>query len=538
VKFIPENYSNRMRPMIENRSDWCISRQRSWGVPIPVFYRKDNGEELLNSEVISHVRGIVAEHGSNAWFELPVAELLPESYRDDAELYDKGTDTMDVWFDSGSSWAYVKEILGTPVDLYLEGTDQHRGWFQSSLITSVAVNGRAPYKSVMTHGFCVDSKGRKMSKSEGNVIDPTEIIEGGANQKPPALGADVLRFWAASVDFTSDVSISQGILKSTEQGVRSMRNRARFILGNIHDFDPSSDAIAYDDLPVVDRYIIHKADAVFEQMTKAYERYDFSGATTLLQRFMSFDLSTVYLDLAKDRLYVDGKSSHLRRSCQTVLRWLLVSLSQVISPVLCHLAEDIWQFLSGEKEASVFLSGWYSPFPGRAEQVEPAVQAFARLLAVRDPVNLAMEKARGKKVIGSNLEASAKLTVKVGTEFHAALETLATSLYQEVDGVKCMVGVSQMEVVVVEALPALPEDEAELFHSESEELAVQVSVRRASELKCERCWMRGATVGLSDAHPTLCTRCEDVVTDLGVLPRSNETAPDRQEEEEEKAVPA
>jgi len=261
VKFIPESYANRMRPMVEGRSDWCISRQRSWGVPIPAFYRKDDGEALLTPEVISHVKGIFAEKGSNAWFELPVEDLLPEEHRADADLYQKGTDTMDVWFDSGSSWAAVQEELGSPVDLYLEGQDQHRGWFQSSLITSVAVRGEAPYKSVMTHGFCVDANGRKMSKSIGNVIDPFSIIDGGANKKKePAYGADVLRFWVASVDFTFDVAISQAIMASVANQVKMIRNRARFLLGNISDFDPEKHAVPYDSLTLMDKHIILRAE--------------------------------------------------------------------------------------------------------------------------------------------------------------------------------------------------------------------------------------------------------------------------------------
>eukprot|EP00913_Durusdinium_trenchii_P022487 g21124.t1 len=320
VQFIPESYANRMRPMVEGRSDWCISRQRSWGVPIPAFYRKDTGEPLLNTDVISHVREIIEERGSNAWFELSIAELLPEQYRDSADEYERGTDTMDVWFDSGSSWAYA---------------DQHRGWFQSSLITSVAVNGRAPYKSVMTHGFCVDENGRKMSKSIGNVIDPRTIIEGGKNQKLERNTFErhsMLRFWVASVGFASDVSISLGILKSTEENVRRLRNRARFILGNIHDFDVATEGIPYEDLPVIDQCIIRRAENVFDQMKEAYDAYSFSVATKLLDRFTSVDLSSLYLDLAKDRLYTSGKTSHSRRSCQTVLRWILVNMTKAIAP--------------------------------------------------------------------------------------------------------------------------------------------------------------------------------------------------------------
>jgi len=515
VQFIPENYANRMRPMVEGRSDWCISRQRSWGVPIPAFYRKDSGEPLLNADVISHVRSIVEEKGSNAWFELEVADLLPEEYRSSADEYEKGTDTMDVWFDSGSSWAYVEEQLGSPVDLYLEGQDQHRGWFQSSLITSVAVNDRAPYKSVMTHGFCVDENGRKMSKSIGNVIDPRAIIEGGKNQKmEPARGADVLRFWVASTGFSSDVSISQKILKATEENVRRLRNRARFILGNISDFDVATDGIAYEDLPVIDRCLIHRAEAVFEQMKEAYDSYSFSQATKLLDRFTSVDLSSLYLDLAKDRLYTSGKSSHSRRSCQTVLRWILVNMTKAIAPVLCHLAEDIWQFLPpGEEETSVFLAGWCKSFPGKPTEVEPIVQDMERILQLRDPSNLALERARGSKMIGSPLEASVKVQLIKDSDLHKALDRMAEVEHQCVDGLNWILSVSQAEYEAMETLPELPEDSPS---SEDKDLGVIVTVNRAAGHKCERCWVYTTDVGDCEEHPSLCMRCADVVLEMGV----------------------
>lgn len=506
VQFIPENFSNRMRPMVVGRSDWCISRQRSWGVPIPAFYRKADGEPLLNPDVISHVRSIVEEKGSNAWFELPLADLLPEEYRDAADEYEKGTDTMDVWFDSGSSWAYVEEELGSPVDLYLEGQDQHRGWFQSSLITSVAVNDRAPYKSVMTHGFCVDENGRKMSKSIGNVIDPRTIIDG--------KGADVLRYWVASTDFSSDVSISQNILKATEETVRRLRNRARFILGNIHDFDVTTESIVYEDLPVIDRCMIRRAEAVFDQMKEAYDSYSFSIATKLLNRFASVDLSSLYLDLAKDRLYTAGKSSHSRRSCQTVLRWILVNMTRAIAPVLCHLSEDIWQFLPpGEEESSVFLSGWCKPFPGKPAEVESIVEDVERVLQLRDPANLALERARGNKLIGLPLDASVKIVVKSDSDLHKALDRMAQVEHQSEDGLDSLLSVSRAEYEAVETLPELPED---FPSSEDKDLGVIVTVDRADGLKCERCWVYSTEVGCCKAHPTLCLRCADVVQELGV----------------------
>jgi len=520
VQFIPESQANRMRPMIEGRSDWCISRQRSWGVPIPAFYKKDDGEPLLTPEVISHVRGIFEEKGSNAWYELPVEELLPEEYRESADSYEKGTDTMDVWFDSGSSWAYVEDIIGSPVDLYLEGSDQHRGWFQSSLITSVAVNDRAPYKTVMTHGFCVDENGRKMSKSIGNVIDPRTIIEGGKNLKQePAMGADVLRFWVASVDFSSDVSISKQILKLTNENVRKLRNRARFILGNIHDFDPSTDAVPYDELPVIDKFMIERGQVVFDQMKEAYDSYSFSAATKGLERFTSADLSSLYLDLAKDRLYTSSQKGHIRRSCQTVLYWIVQNMARAIAPVLSHLAEDIWQYLPGDKESSVFLSGWCAAFPGRPAEASGLVKAMEKYLALRDPVNQALERARSEKMLGSPLEACVKVSYLKESGLEEVISKLAKVEHQEADGLHWLLSVSQAEFECVDALPEIPEG---VNGAEDKDLGVSVTVARAAGHKCERCWVYSETVGESKEHPGLCERCARVVTELGV-PSPKET---------------
>jgi len=515
VQFIPPNYANRMRPMIVGRSDWCISRQRTWGVPIPAFYRTDDGEPLLTPEVIAHVKDIVAEKGSGAWWELSVAELLPEAHRADADLYVKGTDTMDVWFDSGSSWAAVKDTLGSPVDLYLEGSDQHRGWFQSSLITSVAVTGRAPYKSVMTHGFCVDGDGKKMSKSIGNVIDPRTIIEGGSDQKKmPPLGADVLRLWVASVDFTFDVSISHSIMASMGESMRKIRNRARFMLGNINDFDPSTQSVAYSSLPLLDRHIIAQAEEVFEQMTEFYNSYSFSRATKALITFLS-DVSAFYLDMAKDRLYISAQDSLRRRSCQTVLRWLLVNSARVMAPILCHLAEDIWQALPGEKEeSSIFLAGWWQPFPGKEAAAKEAslLEPFRCALTLKDPVNLALEKARRSGMIGSALQAHARIHLRPDTEVQRSIEALAASpLGDDVDGLRWLLGVSSADTVSDADGTAVPDDAISVTN---EDLGVTVVISLAAGIKCERCWIVCPSVGTIAAHPTLCARCAGVVDGL------------------------
>ncbi|NJO97272.1 MAG: isoleucine--tRNA ligase, partial [Pleurocapsa sp. CRU_1_2] len=362
VTWIPAQGEKRITPMVSDRSDWCISRQRSWGVPIPVFYDEETNEPLLTEETINHVKGIIAEKGSDAWWELSVEKLLPESYRQNGRTYRKGTDTMDVWFDSGSSWAAVAKgrNLKYPVDMYLEGSDQHRGWFQSSLLTSVAVNGIAPYKIVLTHNHVLDEKGHKMSKSKGNGIAPELIIEGGNNKKQePAYGADVLRLWVASVDYSSDVRVGKNIIKQTSDMYRKVRNTARFLLGNLHDFDPKKHTIAYADLPELDKYMLHRMTEVFAEVTDAYNSYQFFRFFQAIQNFCVVDLSNFYLDIAKDRLYISNLDSFRRRSCQTVLAVAIENIARAIAPVLCHMAEDIWQALpydTGYK--SVFQSGW------------------------------------------------------------------------------------------------------------------------------------------------------------------------------------
>jgi len=408
VTWIPAQGENRITPMVSDRSDWCISRQRAWGVPIPVFYDEETNEPLLTEETIDHVQQIFAEKGSNAWWELSVEELLPPNYRQNGRQYRKGEDTMDVWFDSGSSWAAVAQTrpeLKYPVDLYLEGSDQHRGWFQSSLLTSAAVNGIAPYKTVLTHGFVLDEKGFKMSKSLGNVVDPNQIINGGKNQKQePAYGADILRLWVASVDYSTDVNIGQAILKQLVDIRNKIRNTARFLLGNLHDFNPQTDAITYEDLPELDRYMLHRITEVFTEVTEAYESFQFFKFFQTVQNFCVVDLSNFYLDIAKDRLYISAPNASRRRSCQTILQIALENLAKAIAPVLCHLAEDIWQFLPYEKPCkSVFQSGWVTLKP---EWVQDGLalqwQGFREL---RDGVNKILEKARTGKLLGSSLEA-------------------------------------------------------------------------------------------------------------------------------------
>lgn len=353
VRWVPDVGKNRINSFVSGRGDWCISRQRSWGVPIPVFYDRATGNEvLLNDETLKHIRNLFGVHGSDAWWKMSEEELLPESYKDDAHNWKKGTDTMDVWFDSGSSWAGVasqRKELAYPADVYLEGSDQHRGWFQSSLLTSVAAQGKAPYKTVLTHGFVLDEKGYKMSKSLGNVVNPLKIIDGGNNKKAqPAYGADVLRLWVASVDYSGDVCIGDNIIKQTFESYRKLRNTARYMIGNVADFTPgdTGNGVPYEKLPSLDKWMLGRLSSMVKEVENAYDEYQFNRAVNELLRFASADLSNFYLDIAKDRLYISSTDDFRRRSCQTVLQACLEGFAKAMAPILPHMAEDIWQVSS------------------------------------------------------------------------------------------------------------------------------------------------------------------------------------------------
>ena len=507
VNWIPAQGENRITPMLATRSDWCISRQRSWGVPIPVFYDEETNEPLLSEETINHVRDVFAEKGSDAWWELPVEELLPPQYRHNGRTYRKGTDTMDVWFDSGSSWAAVlkgRSSLEYPSDMYLEGTDQHRGWFQSSLLTSVATNGIAPYKTVLTHGFVLDEQGRKMSKSIGNVVNPITIIEGGNNQKKePPYGADVLRLWVSSVDYSSDVLIGQNILKQLADIYRKIRNTARFLLGNLHDFDPAH-AVAYEELPQLDQYMLHRITEVFEEVSAAFESFQFFRFFQTVQNFCVVDLSNFYLDIAKDRLYISDPDSPRRRSTQTVLAVAIENLARAIAPVLCHMAEDIWQFLPYETaHQSVFESGWVHLSP---EWKQPKLKVWEQLRQVRGEVNKVMEQARADKMIGSSLEAKVLLYVS-DRSLRSTLESLnpADSLgEQRVDALRYLFLASQVEVL---DSPAAIESAPHKHQSET----LAVGIVKADGEKCDRCWNYSTHVGEFSDAPTICERCQSAL---------------------------
>ena len=509
VKWIPSQGENRITPMIGDRSDWCISRQRHWGVPIPVFYDEETNEPLLTEESINHVQGIIAEKGSDAWWELPLEELLPPSVRNNGRTYRRGTDTMDVWFDSGSSWAAVANTrpeLKYPVDMYLEGSDQHRGWFQSSLLTSVAANGIAPYQTVLTHGFVLDENGRKMSKSLGNVVDPATIINGGKDQKKePGYGADILRLWVSSVDYSADVPIGQNILKQLVDVRNKIRNTARFLLGSLEGFDPSIDAISYQDLPELDKYMLHRIGEVFTEVTEAFETFQFSRFFQVVQNFCVVDLSTFYLDIAKDRLYISDTNAFRRRSCQTVLALALENLTKAIAPVLSYLAEDIWQYLPyNTPYSSVFESGWVVVKP---EWNKPELTSkWTKIRQIRTEVNKVMENARTQKVIGSSLDAKVLLYL-ADADFKQELEAfnLGDSLSGNlVDELRYFFLASQVELVDSKA-----SIETANYKGESE--LVSVGIVKADGQKCDRCWNYSTHVGEFKEDPTICERCNSAL---------------------------
>ncbi|KAL8162816.1 hypothetical protein V2J09_014305 [Rumex salicifolius] len=524
VTWTPAQAENRISSMISSRSDWCISRQRTWGVPIPVFYHKDTKQPLMNEETIEHIKSIISQKGSDAWWYLTVEDLLPDKYRDKAPEYEKGTDTMDVWFDSGSSWAAVlgkRDGLRYPADLYLEGSDQHRGWFQSSLLTSIATNGKAPYLSVVTHGFVLDEKGLKMSKSVGNVVDPRLVIDGekGKSQtEAPAYGADVLRLWVSSVDYTGDVLIGQLILRQMSDIYRKLRGTLRYLLGNLHDFSIEN-TVPYDDLPMIDRHALYQLEDTVKGIGESYEKYQFFKIFQSLQRFVIVDLSNFYFDVAKDRLYVGASSSFTRRSCQTVLAAHLLSIVRVLAPIMPHLAEDVWQNLPFEYTADdgsvakyVFESGWpkvndrWLAFP-----IEE-INFWEKILELRTEVNKVLELARSGKLIGSSLEAKVYLHVTEPNLF-SKLNQMCTS-EDHADALHRIFITSQAEVIPEsEKASALdvPYTGEYLIQGDSNN-KIWIGVSKADGSKCERCWNYSDQVGSLPEHPTLCGRCFNVVS--------------------------
>ncbi|MEG6585972.1 isoleucine--tRNA ligase [Dendrosporobacter sp. 1207_IL3150] len=494
--WVPTWGEDRIRNMVADRHDWCISRQRVWGVPIPIFYCNSCNEHIIDDVTIGAVTKLFAEYGSDSWWAKSANEILPEGFdcpHCGHKEFRKETDIMDVWFDSGSSHASVLEQrkeLQWPADLYLEGSDQHRGWFQSSLLTSVATRGRAPYKTVLTHGFVVDGEGRKMSKSIGNVIYPQDVIK--------KYGADILRLWVASADYQADIRISNDILKQLSEVYRKIRNTFRYILGNIHDYNPDTDRVEYSKLLEIDRWALLRLEQVRERVSKAYENYEFHLLYHTIHNFCAIDLSSIYLDILKDRLYTSLPESVERRAAQTVMYEILTTLVAMVSPVLTFSAEEVWQYMpkrAGMPE-SVQLTEWPA---AHKEYLDADLEAkWDKILAVRSEITKALETARRDKVIGHSLDAAVELYADP-TEY-----ALLNSIKQDLATILIVSNVNLHEGMSIAPQGAYKADEINLM----------VAVSPATGVKCERCWIYSNTVGENSEHDKLCSRCADVVIKL------------------------
>lgn len=502
TRFIPSWGHDRLYNMIRDRQDWCISRQRSWGVPIPAFYCDDCGKWIITPETMKKVEEIVEKEGTDAWWAHSAEELLPEGFKCPhcgGTHFHKEKDIMDVWFDSGSTWNGVLRYpheeswkdMSYPCDLYLEGSDQHRGWFHSSLLTSVAVNGHAPYKAVLTHGFTMDGEGRKMSKSVGNVVAPQDVIN--------KYGADVMRLWISSVDYQGDVRLSDKIVKSMSDVYRKIRNTFRYLLGNLSDFDPKTDSVAYADMEELDRWALLRMEQVKETVLKAYDDYEFHVMYHAVHNFCTVDLSAIYLDILKDRLYTEKADSKLRRSAQTAMYEILTTLVRLVAPVLCFTSEEVWQALPNkeEREWSVHMSDM--PKVNEAYLDKALDEKWKKRLAVRSVVMKALEEARQAKVIGHPLDA--EVTVYADGEAYDIVKVMEKELAD-------FLLVSQTHIVSGTA--AAPENAAS-----NEEGTVKASVAVCTLAKCERCWKRSADVDADPKHPGVCARCAHVLTEMG-----------------------
>lgn len=492
-RWIPSWGENRIHNMIADRHDWCISRQRVWGVPLPIFYCEKCNEHIINEETIEVIKDLFAKEGSDAWWAKSAEEILPTGFacpKCGHTHFRKETDIMDVWFDSGSSHAAVleeREELSWPADLYLEGSDQHRGWFQSSLLTSVATRGRAPYNAVLTHGFVVDGEGKKMSKSVGNVIFPQEIIE--------KFGADILRLWVSSADYQADIRISNDIMKQLSEVYRKIRNTFRYILGNLNNFDPETDMVSYDQLEEFDKWALLRLAQVHDKVTTAYENYEFHVMYHAVHNYCTVDLSSIYLDVLKDRLYTSGATSVSRRAAQTTMYHILKTLVVSLSPILTFSTEEVWKHMpkTADMPESVQLADW--PVLSEEYKNEALDQKWEQILDLRGEITKALEIARRDKVIGHSLDAA--VTIYATGENYARLAELGEFLPR-------LLIVSRVQLV--DGMEA-PEG---AFRSEETEMAVQVVAAEGE--KCERCWIFDETVGQVSEHPTLCKRCAAVLT--------------------------
>ncbi|MDO5123749.1 MAG: isoleucine--tRNA ligase [Eubacteriales bacterium] len=483
VEWIPGWGKDRITSMVQERKDWCISRQRRWGVPIPIFFCKDCGEPYIDKAAMDAVAALFRAEGSDAWFTHDASDILPEGAKCSkcgGTTFEKERDIMDVWFDSGVTHAAVcktRPELTWPADLYLEGADQYRGWFQSSLLTSVAAFGQAPYKSVLTHGWVVDGEGKKMSKSLGNGIDPQEVVD--------QYGADVLRLWVASSDYHVDIRISKDILKQLSEAYRKIRNTARYILGNISDFEPDKDSVAIDELLPIDKWAINKLNELIAKVKNGYDTYEFHQVYHAIHNFCVVDMSNFYLDVLKDRLYTEKSDSKSRRAAQTTIYIILDAMTRMLAPILVYTADEIWRFMPHDKNADCG-NVVYNDMPEKISLnlSDNFIANWDKIHELRDMVKKEIECAVKEKTIKASLEASITLSAK-GEEYDF--------INSVIDELSAAFIVSQVKLD--------SETDGEL----------KVTVEKAQGEKCERCWAYSDTVGTCAEHPTLCSRCAEVI---------------------------
>ncbi|MBI5644035.1 MAG: class I tRNA ligase family protein, partial [Deltaproteobacteria bacterium] len=500
VEWIPSWGKDRIYNMVQNRPDWCLSRQRLWGVPIPALHCKSCSHSFLDVKAIETLALAFEKEGADIWFERSLEELIPADVacpgcggRD----FKKEEDILDVWFDSGVSFAAVLEKrpgLKFPADLYLEGSDQHRGWFHSSLLASVGTRSTPPYKAVLTHGFVVDGEGRKMSKSLGNVIAPQEVIG--------KYGAEVLRLWVMGEDYREDIRISEEILKRLSEAYRRIRNTFRYILGNLYDFDPQKDLVPYEELHELDRLTLHKLTRLTERILASYNNFEFHVVYHSVHNFCTVDLSAFYLDVLKDRLYTCRADSKGRRAAQTTIYYLLDHLVRLTAPVLVFTADEAWSFMPGKKEESVHLAEMPSV---RKEWLNDGiVEKWERLFKYKGEISRALEGARQSKRIGHSLDAQVKIYLTDEARKDEKLLREEAAALEEV-------------LIISKLIIAGPEEMADVSgdlvfpYSSTEIPGLQANVLKSEEKKCERCWHFSSFVGKSETHPTLCERCTEAL---------------------------
>ncbi len=491
VRWVPEWGKDRMLGMVRDRADWTISRQRLWGMPIPVFYCEDCVKYVIDDDTINAVKELFAKEGSNAWFKYTAEEILPAGYKCKhcgGSHWRKEKDTMDVWFDSGSSHAYVLEKWKDhhwPADLYIEGSDQFRGWFQSSLLTAVATRGTAPYKTVVSAGWVVDGEGRKMSKSLGNGVEPEEIIRD--------YGADIIRLWVAAADYHADMRIGKEIVKQLSEGYRKVRNTARFILGNLYDFDPDRHCVKDEELLELDRWALAELDKLVAVAREGYDSFDFHRVYHSLHRFCVVSMSNFYLDIVKDRLYINGANSVKRRAAQTAMFRILVALTEMLAPILAFTAQEIWEAIPGFTGKQKYAVMHDIPLPGVYTLSAAEEEKWAKMIAINADVKKVLENARAAKEIGSSLEAA--VVLHCTGELHAFVSERCEEL---------------ADILIVSQVEAAEGGEGEAGEVEG----LLVSVKHAAGEKCERCWQYRETVNESPAHPGVCARCAHILQEM------------------------